>query len=1017
MKKIIIGILFLLSYSLCFGQQYDFVRFQESDGLPLSQIYCIYQHSNGALALGIVGGGLSLYNGTKFHNFTQNEGLGSTTVNRIGEDSKGNLWLATDDGLSKFDGKIFRNFYEKDRKVSVWELAIDKNDHVFLGTNDGVVKYDGKDFINIPIPLGKNNPNILFLQIEKSGNLIFGSSDHIWEMVDGKVTILEQFSGKYIEGIFKTNQKNILIAANDTLFSYSAGIISIRPFEKNIKIKNITYVYEDSKENLWIGTIGSGVYRISKTEISHYNKKNGFTNSPVSSIIEDSNFKMWFGTDNGLYFLNRTVLQFFPNNSTISDLWSVYVSPQNDVYVGTSEKGMFKFENNLFKEYHANKKTNSIYYQTLQDKNKDWWIATNNGLIYKSKTNSDIQRKLKIFDKENVLALYQDYKNNIWIGTGYGGLFCFDGINVKEQKIDSIFTTIEAFIEDKQNNLWIGTNVGMYKYDGKKFTYPTELNVIKRFEIDHLIFDRYRNIIWAAAFGEGLIKYNLPSDTANGTVQIYGTKEGLNDNSVLSLVEDFDGNIWTGTNEGLNKIILNETDSVISIIPFYKNDGLLGEECVQGSAEIDSTGKLLIMTAKGLLAFYPNKLGMLKKNPIPKVISIKAISLDSTVTFSKDYLFENWDNQIPIEIPGTINNFQINYCGLAFPSSKGTNFSYKLSGFNWSKPTKETTVHFNNLEPGNYNFSVRTLTAQDVPNQQIAAINFEVNAAFYQTRWFKILIFIILILLGLFLNYIRTRSIKKKNIMLRAKIEERKKINIVLNNAKEAAEKSEKLKSEFLAQMSHEIRSPIHTILSFTQLLEFEISDKIDDELKESFAAIKKAGQRVVRTIELILNMSQIQTNTLETHFRIIDLTDEILEPLYLEYYQTAKSEGLILDFIKDTEEVEIEGDEYSLTQIIANLLNNAIKYTDKGKVTLRVLRTDDNFLTVEVIDTGIGIAKEYLPNIFKSFSQEEQGYTRQYDGNGLGLSLVEKYCKINDAEISVESEKGKGSTFRVIFK
>ena len=163
--------------------------------------------------------------------------------------------------------------------------------------------------------------------------------------------------------------------------------------------------------------------------------------------------------------------------------------------------------------------------------------------------------------------------------------------------------------------------------------------------------------------------------------------------------------------------------------------------------------------------------------------------------------------------------------------------------------------------------------------------------------------------------------------------------------------------------------------------------------------------------------MSQIQTNTLETNFRNINLTDEILELLFIEYSQAAKSEGLKLSFIKDTENTNIEGDENTITQIVANLLNNAIKYTQKGEVILRVFRTSDNKLAVEVNDTGIGISKEYLPKIFDSFSQEEQGYTRHYDGNGLGLALVKKYCQINNAEITVESEKGKGSTFRVIFK
>ena len=98
-------------------------------------------------------------------------------------------------------------------------------------------------------------------------------------------------------------------------------------------------------------------------------------------------------------------------------------------------------------------------------------------------------------------------------------------------------------------------------------------------------------------------------------------------------------------------------------------------------------------------------------------------------------------------------------------------------------------------------------------------------------------------------------------------------------------------------------------------------------------------------------------------------------------------------------------------------LIDNAIKYTENGEISIVILRDKDNNLVVEIIDTGIGINKEYLQNLFEPFTQEEMGYTRKYDGNGIGLALVKKYCELNNATIEVESEKNVGSTFRIIFK
>ncbi len=249
-------------------------------------------------------------------------------------------------------------------------------------------------------------------------------------------------------------------------------------------------------------------------------------------------------------------------------------------------------------------------------------------------------------------------------------------------------------------------------------------------------------------------------------------------------------------------------------------------------------------------------------------------------------------------------------------------------------------------------------------------------------------------------------------VVLMEDITERKKMEVELIQAKEKAIQSEKLKSEFLAQMSHEIRSPINVVLSFTNLLKEEIYDKIDDELKDGFKIIDAAGRRIIRTIDLILNMSEIQTNTFELVPKQINIVEEILEPLVQEYKHLALEKGLNLILNKNTDKTLVYADEYSMSQIFANLIHNAINYTEKGEINLIVSDLSSDKLQIEIKDTGIGISEEYLPNLFTPFSQEEQGYSRRYEGNGLGLALVKNYCDLNKAKIAVESQKGKGSNF-----
>ncbi|MDX1701909.1 MAG: ATP-binding protein, partial [Melioribacteraceae bacterium] len=125
---------------------------------------------------------------------------------------------------------------------------------------------------------------------------------------------------------------------------------------------------------------------------------------------------------------------------------------------------------------------------------------------------------------------------------------------------------------------------------------------------------------------------------------------------------------------------------------------------------------------------------------------------------------------------------------------------------------------------------------------------------------------------------------------------------------------------------------------------------------------------------------------------------------------------GINLELIDPSEDMNLVCDQYSINQLFANLLENAIKYTNKGSVTIRTQRNELGNIQVDIEDTGIGISDDYLPKLFDPFSQEEQGYTRSYEGIGLGLSLVKSYAELNNAEIKVESKKDIGTVFSVIF-
>jgi signal transduction histidine kinase len=234
--------------------------------------------------------------------------------------------------------------------------------------------------------------------------------------------------------------------------------------------------------------------------------------------------------------------------------------------------------------------------------------------------------------------------------------------------------------------------------------------------------------------------------------------------------------------------------------------------------------------------------------------------------------------------------------------------------------------------------------------------------------------------------------------------------------AKDRAEQSAKLKSEFLAQMSHEIRTPLNAIVGIVSFLKDLFNDRLTQDTNRWFESLDIASDRIIRTVELILRAAELQTSGYKTRPVSLDLNSSVLSKLVKEFRHSAEQKGLELIYSCYESSPIVIADEYCLTQIFANLIGNAIKYTGTGKVEIVINSKQDNGLIVEVRDTGIGISKEFLSRIFEPFNQEEQGYSRSYEGNGLGLALVKKYCDLNNLTIEIESEKYVGSVFKVCF-
>jgi CheY-like chemotaxis protein len=230
-----------------------------------------------------------------------------------------------------------------------------------------------------------------------------------------------------------------------------------------------------------------------------------------------------------------------------------------------------------------------------------------------------------------------------------------------------------------------------------------------------------------------------------------------------------------------------------------------------------------------------------------------------------------------------------------------------------------------------------------------------------------------------------------------------------LIRAKERAEESDRLKTAFLANMSHEIRTPMNGIMGFLQLL--NDVDLTSDDRQYYFEIINKSGERLLSTINDIIEISKIESGQLNVIYSNVNIK-EILNFHYKFFINQTEEKGISL-LLKNSEEIAdvIVSDQHILDGILTNLIKNAIKFTDSGEIEVGTYLKDESIIFY-VRDTGIGISKTRQEAIFERFVQADLDYKRPHEGSGLGLSIVKAYSHLMKGEVWVESEEGRGSTF-----
>ena len=251
-------------------------------------------------------------------------------------------------------------------------------------------------------------------------------------------------------------------------------------------------------------------------------------------------------------------------------------------------------------------------------------------------------------------------------------------------------------------------------------------------------------------------------------------------------------------------------------------------------------------------------------------------------------------------------------------------------------------------------------------------------------------------------------SFAYQNIKLTRKLVEERKIKEELAAAKAVAEESDRLKSAFLANISHEIRTPLNGVLGFAEFLKYDTYS--EEDRKRFFNLMDESGNRLLKTIDDIIDISIINSGKMDFSIESVSI-NRLLNDVITIYEPEIKEKGIHFNYVNPGE-FEILTDEEKLKKIISNVLDNAVKFTDQGRVELHVKDKDEN-LEFIFFDTGIGISKDKFKSIYNSFEQVDVDYSRRYEGLGLGLSIAKSYLDLMGGSIRVDSKaagKGKNS-------
>jgi ligand-binding sensor domain-containing protein/signal transduction histidine kinase len=981
-------------------------------------------------------------NNIKFRQYSIEQGLSQVACSAIIQDSKGFLWIGTQDGLNRFDGYTFTHFKHiphDSASISdnyILSLYEDNQGNLWVGTYGGglnLYDYSTKSFTHF-----KNDP------LEK-----------------GTLSHNDVFS------IFQDKQGSLWVSTRDGLNRYDYSTkrfihFKSDPQEKGTLSNNdVRSIFQDNQGNLWVGTQGGGLnlYDYSTESFIHFKndpqKKGTLSNNYIFSITQDKQGNLWVGTFGGglnLYDYSTINFTHFKNDPqekrTMSnnDVRSIFQDKQGNLWVGTWGGGLNLYDYSTesftyFKNDPQEKGTlsNNNVRSIFQDNQGNLWVGTYGGglNLYDYSTESfthfknDPQEKGTL-SNNNVQSISQDKQGNLWVGT-------LDGLNLYDYSTKSFthfkndplekgtlsHNDVLSVFQDKQGNLWVGTGGGLnlYDYSTKSFMHyqhdSNNPNSISHNDVEHISEDKEGNL-WITCFGGGINKFNPKTGIFTRYLQADGI---LPTDGCSCALPDDKGILWVSTVNGF----LSFNPQTNEAIYYDEKDGLQGLGFNVGSCFKAKDGTMYFGGINGFNAFHPDSIQQSKYMPPVQLTNFQLFNKDVPLNHQvTDSLKENLLYTLPKNItymeklilPHDAYVMSFEYASLDFPIAERNNYMYKLDNFDseWNKVGTQRKATYTNLSPGDYVFRVRGTNNDGVWSDNEVALPITITPPWWLTWWAKTLW--VSLFLGFFLAIykLRTTALKKQRANLEVQVEQRtvqlSEQQEVLRSQNDQLIELNEEKDGILGIVAHDLRSPLSQIKGLTQLV--EMTGELEDEQKEYFQKINVSLDKGNQLISDLLDVSNFQHNssTAKLTLEEVDVAN-LIDELHENSRKNAALKKQQLTFESDAS-APLKTDKFLLWRVLENLISNAIKYSPEGKPIVVTAKQHNEQTEFVIKDEGLGFSEDDKKKMFGKFQKLSAQPTGGEISTGLGLSIVKMIVEKLGGTIEVESEQHVGSEFIV---